>query len=1611
MKAQIEHLLDYLIAVEELKQTAPRQIPTDWLALHQIDLKGLDGVHFNQRAGDQDVWLKVERLEETPPPQPKPVLEPWVQLTRSPKTEPSLKSSILVAHAKEDEVETIMLDNRPDIRPLFEAYLIDWKAWAEREIRRRKTIAIYRKLFLLQQTISTEGGDQPLELVWGMAIAAWNPPDTSSPILHPLITQSCEISINAKSYAVEIRPSVSRPKLEVACYAQLGLAGVAQLEISWRALRETGGDVMSPFEESSFREMATTAVTHLDPDGRYESRAEDLSLPVTGNRLVATSTWCLFARKRTGDLIIDDIKALKQDVQRTTEFPQLAKRFVQPLTGAVSQPRAREYRGISSSPVRRKSEEQTNESPIDLLFPLPYNDEQVAIVQRLDYSDGVVVQGPPGTGKSHTIANIICHVLANGGRILVTAKSDSALAVLRDKLPKEIRPLTVSLLSSEADGNRQFEANVRTIDEELSRLDEERATSRIMQLQADIDRQHEALADADRQIDAMARPNIQPVRIDGNEVAVMELARQVVEAEPRHKWFNDVPAADPDPSLTEGFMSSLRLARRRAGEGLKFLQDVYPAQDALPTADELIQTHRDLRRATELDTDQRQGQTLALREVTGAVLSDLPKLRQTIVDRQERESLLARHSWAQRLVAELRRVSPTDPVVATLRELVASIGHAEQQRRAHVAKALEVPEGAEADSVLRQAIARLASGGRAFKLPIGHGEQRKILAQIRVAGVLPTQPEQWTDIDSVLAWRDELRRTCAKWSSLADELDLPAVNKGTASQIMRELSRLSDIARTAVESVFNHDRTLVQWIAKTFALSPETAPAAALSHLDRIMASIDAHLEHSAVTYALERRRVYLEKLNDCRGDLAISLSTLFSGALGSEMEQEALRVRWRELTEELHRRTQLGSALRTIREGCAQIANAGAPLWAERLRTQPQDVNTDRDPLIPNDWAEAWQWRRSETFLRRIDAHQELRRLFAERAHLSKTLANTYQDLAAARTWLAVSKHAGYDVRAALKAYLSAILEMGKGLGKNAVLLRRDAKRAMASAYMGVPCWILPHWRVSEALPSKLGLFDLVIVDEASQSDLSCMPAILRGKKLLVVGDDMQVSPSNVGMPVETLADLRQRYLSGLPENIGPLMLPGRSLYDLANVVFAGQGVMLREHFRSVAPIIEWSNQEYYHRKIIPLRVPSAAERLDPPLVDVFVRGGKRKGDVNALEAQAVVDEIKTICDDPTMAGRTIGVVTLMGIEQAHHIHALIGNQIPPSEVLARQISVGPPPVFQGRERHIMLISMVLDKGSNGLANAKANHQRHNVALSRAQDRMVLFRSIEESDVNPASLTAKVLAYFRNPTVSESPIRNDARDRCESPFEMEVYDELVARGFRVVPQVKAGPYRIDLVVEDKAGRRLAVECDGDRYHGPGQWSDDMARQRVLERAGWTFWRCFASTWTRRRQECVADLLASLERQGIGPAPPTSAPHLVEKREYVPYANRSRAQEDEVLEVETTPSGDADEGPEEPESFAPAPAKTAATDNVANRPFAPDNTELLAAMLDLMPSGGSAIGNQSLRRNLELRGFALSEGDYFSARQILIDRGLCETGRGRGGSVRRLGAQGSLIRD
>jgi very-short-patch-repair endonuclease len=569
-----------------------------------------------------------------------------------------------------------------------------------------------------------------------------------------------------------------------------------------------------------------------------------------------------------------------------------------------------------------------------------------------------------------------------------------------------------------------------------------------------------------------------------------------------------------------------------------------------------------------------------------------------------------------------------------------------------------------------------------------------------------------------------------------------------------------------------------------------------------------------------------------------------------------------------------LGTHLATVREITDKIEASGAPGYAAALR---QPIAGAVDGLLPDSWRKVWRLKRLATYLDSIDAEKELKKLARDRREVESDLYRVYRDIVTRRTWLKLAENASPSIRAALQAYLSAIQKLGKGTGKRAIRYRNDARMAAAHANPAVPCWIMPHYRVSESLPAELGCFDLVIIDEASQSDLTALPSLLRASKVLIVGDDKQVSPEGVGLEEEKICSLMKRFLGNQVATYVPQMSPERSIYDLFKVVFARSSVMLKEHFRCVGPIIEYSKREFYNHELQPLRVPRASERLDPPLIDVLVQDGHRRGDINLPEARFIVDEIQAIVADPKMRGRSIGVVSLLADKQALKIWDLLTDELGLEAIQSHNIACGDARAFQGKERDIMFLSMVSAPNEIGAPLSRETFvQRFNVAASRARDRMYLVRSVESEHLSKADrLRRSLIEHFVMPFAQDEIRVEDLRKLCESPFECEMYDELTQLGYSVIPQVRVGQYRIDMVVEGHNDARLAVECDGDRYHGADKWVDDMQRQRVLERAGWVFWRCFASAFVRRRKDMMDDLLRSLAERGIEPIGSEGAPRSV----------------------------------------------------------------------------------------------------------------------------------------
>ncbi|HSV74602.1 MAG TPA: AAA domain-containing protein [Chthonomonadales bacterium] len=1455
---------------------------------------------------EDEIWLAVERLHETKPPYVvSPVLRPWIQMPQAPTEEPRLLEATggarLIAegthsssasppeHGKpaiDPEVQITLseYEEAGRVRALFETYLdTKWRPWAKEERLRRRTRDLYRQLFTLKQQL--EGGivEAQLELVWGVGLGIWNTNGAS--VSYPLVGRLVELSLNPATEEVVIRPRDVDARIEVDWYASVHNPGVADLGKAAKEFFDTATTTFSPYDRGTFEPLLRTAATNLDANGIYwpnEVPAEDRTLPKSDDKLRVTDTWVLFARPRTSSLFLRDLGKLKEEAEAAEVYPPAVAALVTDpdTTNAVIEPPS--FRGVSTSYHAEGS--TSAKKARDLYFPKAFNDEQVRIIELLDGSDGVVVQGPPGTGKTHTIANVICHYLAEGKRVLVTSMKDPALAVLREQLPEEIRPLAISVLTSEREGMKQFEHAIQKIASEVQGLDRSSTARTINHLSGSIDSLHGRLASIDRKVSEWAKRNLAKVTLETEEIDLQDAAREVVEDVDQLEWIPDTLGIAPEfaPQFLDADVVRLREARRELGRDIDYLDASLPQLVEFGDSKELLGVHQDLSQFERLKQGVESGDVPALADSSQETLA----LAQTLLTdigalRRLRDEVAQTHRpWTVAMRERLRH-GGNDNLVPILEALGADLEQAVDRRQTFLERPVMAPEGIELDSEIEEAVSNLAEGRRPFGFGVkwlfglfGQSTQERQLDSIRVLGQPPANAEGWQYVAEHLALLKSLRKLALRWNALAPELHLEAVPEHrpegglAAAQDYALYLKVKGVVRAEGELCAAASRVFPNW-AHVRELADDTQR---LAELER---ALRHHLTKNRLANVCSHKERFQKVLEGRTGRIIEDVRRFLAETLGNpEIDDARMQAEWTALMAELRRVLGLGTHLTTVREVCDKVEASGAPRYAAALK---QPVAGTVDGLLPDSWRKAWRLRRLSAYLKSVGAHDELRRLARDRQEAEGDLSRAYREIVVKRTWLKLAENASPDILAALQAYLNAVQKIGKGAGKRAVRYRHDARTAASKANPAVPCWIMPHDRVSESLPAKLGCFDLVVIDEASQSDLTALPSLLRARKALIVGDDKQVSPGGEGLDEEKIRSLMSRFLGNQVETYRPQMSPERSIYDLFKVVFAKSAVMLKEHFRCVGPIIEYSKREFYSHELRPLRMPKAAERLDPPLIDVLVEDGYRKGDVNESEARFIVDEIKAIVSDPTMGGRSIGVVSLLADKQARLVWDWLTKELEPEVMQRHRITCGDARTFQGKERSIMFLSMVSAPNEVGMPPSRDTFaQRFNVAASRARDRMYLVRSVAPEHLSDADrLRRSLIAHFATPFAQDEPRAEDMRTLCESPFERDMYDELTQRGYWVIPQVRVGHYRIDLVVEGHNDARLAIECDGDQHHGPDKWADDMQRQRVLERAGWVFWRCFASDFYGRRKEMLDDLIKALAERGIDPIGAEGAPRSV----------------------------------------------------------------------------------------------------------------------------------------
>jgi AAA domain len=913
--------------------------------------------------------------------------------------------------------------------------------------------------------------------------------------------------------------------------------------------------------------------------------------------------------------------------------------------------------------------------------------------------------------------------------VLVTAKTAEALTALHNMLPEGIRDLAISVIHHDREGARQLERAVEVLANEAKQIKVHEVARDIVDRQRLLADTHDRIATIEAELLAYARRNLEEIESGGQRRIPMEIARHVAEDRGRHIWFEDSMDLDArfEPRFSDAEIAEAREARQNLAGDIVCSAADFPDPNALIDVARLLAVHKDLTRYKAIDEKARAGNIPYM----GAVAIDHVRTVHIWLNGLHAFFGATRTDvWLVDSYQTLCGVRNSDETaVSALKKSLNQWARLYLQGRDLALKGIDPGDAPIDDQAFDAAVAKLARGEKPFGLLSFLNAQLKIrIDRVTVGGSAPSSQDAWQLVQEFRTWHREAQTFLRHWSAICATFSLPPIptdwetGRGELIRLGRLVASLLYFASQA--------SARVKELQELFPYGVDAKAAIYEGQLPLALEALATNLEKAELAEAHAVRAEHEALVGGRSLPFQAAISDVCAALGDSSVATSELAERWRHIREEATRLAALRPLHYRLDEIVEKIRLSGAPIWANKLATVP--ARNGLDSWTPVDWRDSWDWKRADGFVRGLADRTAVERLSVERAELEAKQRTLLAEVVRLRTFLGLKQRMSNLVEVALAKFSAAVARLGAGTGRAAGRHRRVIREATLDAAAAVPCWILPEWRVSEQLPAELAAFDLVIIDEASQSDITALPAILRGKKLLIVGDDKQVSPTHVGLEERTVIQLRTTFLHGLP--FADQMDPATSLYELGGMLFPGKAILLREHFRCVEPIIRFSSR-FYRNLLVPMRLPTAPERLDPPLVDIIVRDGEKKGDLNRREAEVIVEEIRCLSEDPTFANRTIGVISLIGDKQAKLIYDRLMKELGAEVMERHRIMCGNAAAFQGQERNIIFLSMVACPKTAIAQRSRMYEQRFNVAMSRARDRLVLVRSITSSDLKPGDL------------------------------------------------------------------------------------------------------------------------------------------------------------------------------------------------------------------------------------------------------------------------------------
>ena len=1469
---KVQQLLKYLLEVMKLRSAVIYDLTSYEAVLWISDIpkeKGCSTTLWSASPNNEtDICIEIEKQEEPAMPAVPASCENWINSTelQDKTTVPELMPKIIQEQPNpnwtEDSDEeqtvykTLYLGEHAKIQEDWERYVEgSWKEWREKHNRWEAGFKIYSMLFKIHQDQLRLGEEH--ELVLGYGLLLWVNPQEKRIYRHLAVANvSLEFDTARAKFSVRTHHEGAKLRAELEMLGQsIDSAEIKKAEMLFSDAGDDLSDHTTIFSAVKGLGEALSAQCRID-----ESFDRGKEKPSNTPKIIWSPA--LILRKHSTKGISEALQSMMKKIELDTTLP----------SGLAALAELDQSNNIE---VRQSSDNTASPETSEIFFPLQANTEQFQIIKKLQHSSGLLVQGPPGTGKSHTIANLICHLLATGQKLLITAKKAHALEVLYKKIPKDLRPLNINLLGGGLSERQSLETSVSCIIARKSAWNFEKEQKKIAELREELKKAREEQEKIRKRMEAvrMSETNSDNRLGDGRyRGAAASITRKVTEEKEYFNWFVDkVPLEGLCPLQTEqlsDLLRSFKFLQSLPEEKKKELHQFLP--NDLQSVDTCIAFFEEEKKLAEQEmslegkvrSDSAHALSLNAKElvqkivgccqkiesVSGAIKQAMPWLKKELPN-----ILAGTDNFWPRLLKETEK---RDRIPENNRRFVdrCSLDYPGSKSRSlgHDAKKL---------------LEHLKQGKKLKFLGIPHRaikEQIYITKSVILNGKPCITTEDLQKLIGLLNIKHIYSSIWAQWSGI---LEAPSSSLENQERILA--------------SAYENLKTALHYKQSIDALK-KLVPPELSSSLPDWCTPEEVEVFSSSCKMALVQiqkkevvKKIQIIEAQISKYLLQENVHHLLKDLKASIQERDQLRLTYalEKIGEAQREKSKYASAIEKI-----DSLKRDLPVFTQSLKaTLSEEVWEQRMESL----CDAWYWRQAYDWIFEFtkgDSFQELNDEFKKKEEL---IHRRIEQLASSYAWSYCCENLKEKHRKHMISWQGAMKKLGKGTGKNAPIHRRAAQEHLDQCRAAIPSWIMPLDRVWDTIAPEAAMFDVVIIDEASQCGLDALPLLYLGKKILIVGDDKQISPYSVGVNEPDVQSLMQLHLKDFAHRDSFRI--DSSLFDHGNRLYPNR-ISLREHFRCMPEIIEFSNQLCYQSSsLIPLR-QYGADRL-VPLKSVYVNDGLREGRdagvYNENEAQAVADCIKEMCRDDKYKGKTMGVIVLQGQAQGQLIQDKLFKMLGAEEIERRKLLCGNPYSFQGDERDIIFLSLVAACNQTiGSLTTEVYIRSFNVAASRAKDMMLLFHSVKPEDLSSLDLRRKLLEYFLNPTIrsvagiqlhvlekqakdTNRSIAN-APDPFESWFEVDVALELLRKNYSVVPQFPVAGKKIDLVVQGGKAA-LAVECDGDHWHGPEKYEEDMGRQRILERCGWEFFRIRASLFYFDKELALERLWPLLEERQIFP--------------------------------------------------------------------------------------------------------------------------------------------------